>query len=53
MLVLLYQYIGPIFLVGVGVMIILMIFTLFFTKMAAKANDVLLKKKDARMKVAE
>ena len=49
---LLYWYIGPSFFVGLGVMIILMLFTLVFTKIAAKSNDDLLKAKDARMKVA-
>ena len=34
-------------------MIFMMLFTLIFTKKAAEANDQLLKKKDARMKVTE
>ena len=38
-LVLLYVYIGISFLVGLGVMIVMMIFTLIFSKVAAKAND--------------
>lgn len=49
-LYLLYIYIGPSFLVGTGVMITLMIFTLFFSKVASKQNDKLLKAKDKRMK---
>ena len=52
-LYLLYLYIGPAFLVGVGIMIVLMLFTFWFTKVAAKANDEQLKAKDARMKVTE
>ena len=38
-LVLLYVYIGISFVVGLGVMIVMMIFTLIFSKVAAKAND--------------
>lgn len=53
MLFLLYEYIGPVFLVGIGLMIILMIFTLIFTKKSVNANDLLLKRKDGRMKVTE
>ena len=45
-LYLLYIYIGPSFLVGFGVMMCLMIFTLIFSKIASKANDKLLKAKD-------
>ena len=45
-LYLLYVYIGPSFLVGTGVMFLLMIFTLFFSKVASKYNDKLLKAKD-------
>ena len=52
-LFLLYVYIGPTFLVGVGVMVLLMIFTFWFTKIASTANDEQLKAKDARMKVTE
>jgi ABC-type bacteriocin/lantibiotic exporter with double-glycine peptidase domain len=52
-LTLLYNYIGPSFLVGLGVMIVLMLFTLVFTKISTKGNDQLLKAKDARMKMAE
>lgn len=52
-LTLLYIYIGVSFLVGMGVMIALMLCTLVFTKVAASANDKLLKAKDARMKIAE
>lgn len=37
--VLLYTYIGPSFLVGMGVMLVLMLFTLVFSKVAAKGND--------------
>lgn len=50
-LYLLYVYIGPSFLVGTGVMFGLMLFTLIFTKIATKANDILLKAKDSRMKL--
>ena len=50
-LILLYMYIGYVTFVGVGIMIIMMLFTLVFTKFAASANDELLKAKDARMKV--
>ena len=35
----LYVYIGPSFLVGVAVMVVMMCFTLVFTKFAASAND--------------
>lgn len=52
-LFLLYWYIGISFLVGLGVMIGLMLFTFLFSKISAKVNDQLLKAKDARMKVAE
>lgn len=52
-LVLLYIYIGISFLAGVGIMIILMICTLFISRIANKGNDELLKAKDARMKAAE
>ncbi len=45
-LYLLYIYIGPSFLVGFGVMMCLMIFTLIFSKSASKSNDKLLKAKD-------
>ena len=38
-LVLLYYYIGISFLVGTGVMILLMLSTLIFSKIAAKSND--------------
>ena len=38
-LVLLYYYIGISFLVGTGVMILLMLSTLIFSKIAAKGND--------------
>jgi uncharacterized membrane protein (DUF485 family) len=50
-LALLYLYIGLSFLVGFGVMVILMLFTMIFSKIAANNNDRLLKAKDARMKV--
>jgi hypothetical protein len=49
-LVLLYMYIGISFLVGLGIMLILMSFTMIFTKIATSSNDLLLKAKDARMK---
>lgn len=52
-LYLLYLYIGPSFLVGTGVMVVLMVFTLGFSKIASRQNDKLLKAKDARMKLAE
>lgn len=52
-LILLYLYIGISFLVGLGVMILLMCFTLFFSKIATTYNDELLKAKDIRMKVTE
>ena len=52
-LLLLYFYIGISFLVGLGVMIIMMILTLIFTRIATTANDILLKAKDERMKVTE
>lgn len=52
-LYLLYIYIGPSFLVGTGVMIALMLFTLVFTKISTKYNDYLLKAKDSRMKLTE
>lgn len=52
-LVLLYMYIGISFLAGMGVMIVLMLFTLVFTKVVSKNNDKLLKAKDARMKITE
>lgn len=52
-LVILYFYIGISFLAGVGIMILLMICTLFLSKIANKGNDQLLKAKDARMKAAE
>lgn len=52
-LILLYYYIGISFLVGTGIMIILMLFILFFTRISSAANDKLLKAKDARMKVTE
>lgn len=45
-LYLLYVYIGPAFLVGTGVMVGLMGFTLLFSKIASKFNDQLLKAKD-------
>jgi len=51
--ILLYNYIGVSFLVLLGVMIILMLLTLVFTKIAATGNDKLLKAKDARMKATE
>ena len=51
-LILLYIYIGYVTFVGVGIMIIMMLFTLIFTKLAAMANDKLLTAKDARMRVA-
>lgn len=38
-LTLLYIYIGVSFLVGTGVMLVLMSLTLIFTKIAAKGND--------------
>lgn len=49
-LYLLYVFIGPSFLMGTAIMIILMIFTLIFSKVASKYNDKLLKAKDRRMK---
>ena len=52
-LYLLYIYIGYSFLVGAGVMAILMVFTLLFSKVASKYNDKVLKAKDSRMKLAE
>lgn len=52
-LVLLYIYIGISFLAGMGVMIVLMLFTLVFSKVVSKNNDKLLKAKDARMKITE
>ena len=52
-LVLLYFYIGISFLVGTGIMIVMMLMTLVFTKVAGRANDELLKAKDKRMKVTE
>ena len=52
-LYLLYSYIGVATFVGLGVMILMMLFTLAFTKVAASANDELLKAKDGRMKVTE
>jgi ABC-type bacteriocin/lantibiotic exporter with double-glycine peptidase domain len=52
-LVLLYMYIGVSFLTGMGVMVILMLFTLTFSKVVAKNNDKLLKAKDTRMKITE
>ncbi len=52
-LVLLYMYIGVSFLAGMGVMVILMLFTLTFSKVVAKNNDKLLKAKDTRMKITE
>ena len=52
-LILLYNYIGAVTFVGVGVMLFIMGFTLIFTKIAASANDELLKAKDGRMKVTE
>lgn len=52
-LVLLYMYIGISFLAGMGVMIVLMLFTLVFSKVVSKNNDKLLKAKDARMKITE
>ena len=51
-LVILYFYIGISFLAGVGIMILLMLCTLIFTKIATTGNDQLLKAKDARMKAA-
>lgn len=51
-LYLLYVFIGPSFLVGTGVMFLLMCFTLLFSKVASKFNDRLLKAKDGRMKMA-
>lgn len=36
---LLYSYIGISFLVGLGVMVVLMLFTVIFSKIAAKKND--------------
>lgn len=50
-LYLLYVYIGPSFMIGTGVMIILMLFTLIFSKIASKYNDRLLTAKDSRMKL--
>lgn len=52
-LVLLYLYIGISFFAGMGVMIVLMLFTLGFSKVVAKNNDKLLKAKDVRMKITE
>ena len=52
-LLLLYLYIGISFLVGLGVMILLMISTLLFSKVSTKVNDKLLKAKDERMKITE
>lgn len=51
-LILLYSYIGISFLVGLGVMIILMIATFIFSKINTVANDKLLIAKDERLKVA-
>lgn len=52
-LYLLYLYIGYSFLVGTAVMLVLMLFTLVFSKIASRQNDKLLKAKDVRMKLAE
>lgn len=52
-LLLLYIYIGISFLVGTGVMIIMMLLAFIFSKIFSKANDKLLKAKDKRMKVTE
>lgn len=52
-LYLLYAFIGTAFVVGTGVMLILMLFTLFFSKLASKYNDKLLASKDERMKGTE
>ena len=52
-LILLYSYIGPVSMVGLGVMFLLMLFTMWFVKVAAGANDKLLKAKDGRLKVTE
>lgn len=52
-LYLLYIYIGPSFMIGTGVMILLMLFTLIFSKIASKYNDKLLGAKDSRMKSTE
>jgi hypothetical protein len=50
-LYLLYIYIGPCFLIGTGVMAVLMVFTLLFSKVASKYNDRVLRAKDFRMKL--
>lgn len=50
-LIMLYNYIGVVTFVGVGVMVFIIAFTLVFTKIAANANDKLLKAKDGRMKI--
>ena len=52
-LYMLYYYLGGAFLVGVGVILLIMGFTLCFTKVSTSANDEQLKAKDARMKVTE
>jgi ABC-type bacteriocin/lantibiotic exporter with double-glycine peptidase domain len=46
-------FIGVSFLVGLAIMIVLMLFTVVFSKISAKVNDELLKAKDSRMKIAE
>lgn len=48
-----YSFIGLSFLSGFGIIIIVMMCTFFASKIASKGNDVLLKKKDARLKVTE
>jgi len=50
-LILLYYYIGISFLVGTGVMIVMMLLGSIFSRAFAKVNDKLLKSKDNRMKV--
>lgn len=50
-LYLLYIYIGPSFMIGTGVMIVLILVTFIFLKVSSKYNDKLLNAKDERMKL--
>lgn len=52
-LFLLYFYLGVSFLVGTGIMILVMLLTFILSRILAKVNEELLKAKDARMKVTE
>ena len=49
--ILLYNFIGASFLSGMGVMALVAVLIYFVTKRQTKANEVLLEKKDARMKI--